>query len=160
ARSTDESLAAILEGMRWLGLSWDEGPEAGGETGPYFQAQRRDLYQQRARELEAAGHAYPCYCTAAELEQRREAMAARGEAPRDDGRCRGLDAAARAQLAAEGRPAALRFALPTAGETTWDDVVRGPVSFRNDVLDDFVLLRSDGLPTYNFACVVDDHAMA
>ncbi|MEK7823589.1 MAG: glutamate--tRNA ligase [Candidatus Eisenbacteria bacterium] len=159
ARSTPESLAAILDGLRWLGLNWDEGPEAGGTHGPYFQSQRGEHYHAHAGTLRGAGRAYPCYCTAAELEARREAQLARGEPPRYDGRCRGLDEAARARLAAEGRTAALRFALPGPGETAWEDIVRGRVSFRNEVLDDFVVIRSDGLPTYNYACVVDDHAM-
>jgi glutamyl-tRNA synthetase len=160
ARSTAESLGAILEGMRWLGLSWDEGPEAGGRFGPYFQADRRDRYHLHAQALVGAGRAYPCYCTAAELEERRQAQIARGEAPRYDGRCRGLDAAGRARMEAEGRTAALRFALPDAGEeVAWDDIVRERVAFQTAVLDEFVILRSDGLPTYNFACVVDDHEM-
>ncbi len=161
ARSTDESLGAILDSLRWLGLAWDEGPEAEGPYGPYFQSQRRGRYRLHAESLQAGGRAYPCYCTADELEARREAQLKRGEPPRYDGRCRGLDPAGRAAFEAEGRRAALRFVLPAgAGEIRWDDVVRGAVSFQNEVLDDFVVLRSDGLPTYNFACVVDDHEMA
>jgi glutamyl-tRNA synthetase len=160
ARSTDESLAAILEGMRWLGLTWDEGPDAGGAHGPYFQSERRESYGRHAKVLLDQERAYPCYCTAAELEERREAQIKRNQPPRYDGRCRALEAPARARLEAEGRGAALRFALPPSGETAWDDVVRDRVAFQNDVLDDFVLVRSDGLPTYNFACVVDDHEMA
>ena len=159
ARSTDESVAAILDSMRWLGLAWDEGPGAGGAFGPYFQSERRALYHRYAAALRAAGRAYPCYCTPAELEAMREAQTAQKESQRYDGRCRGLDAAAAARLEAEGRRPALRFAFETAGETAWQDVVRGRVAFRNDVLDDFVLLRADGLPTYNFACAVDDHEM-
>jgi glutamyl-tRNA synthetase len=159
-RSTEESVGAILAGLRWLGLQWDEGPGAGGSCGPYFQAQRRGLYRAYADRLVASGHAYPCWCTAGELEQRREAQAARGENPKYDGRCRALAGAERAARMAAGAPHALRFALPGEGETAWDDVVRGRVAFRNEVLDDFVLVRSDGLPTYNFACVVDDLEMA
>jgi len=159
ARSTPESLAAIVDSLRWLGLAWDEGPEVGGGFGPYFQSQRREHYHAHVGALRAANRVYACYCTAAELEERRQAQIARGEPPRYDGRCRGLDAAAHARLEAEGRTAAMRFAGPTTGETAWEDVVRGRVSFRNDVLDDFVILRSDGLPTYNYACVVDDHEM-
>jgi glutamyl-tRNA synthetase len=159
ARSTPESLDAIYDGLRWLGLTWDEGPEVGGPHGPYFQSERRDLYRRHADALLASGRAYPCYCTAAELEERRAAQMSRGEPPRYDGRCRTLDAAGRAKMEAEGRGAALRFALPGPGEVAWEDVIRGRVAFRNEVLDDFVLLRSDGLPTYNFACVVDDQAM-
>ena len=161
ARSTDESLAAILEGLRWLGLTWDEGPGVGGAFGPYLQSERRALYARHGEELLAAGRAYRCWCTPEELEARRAEQIARGAPVRYDGRCRRLAADERARLEAEGRGAALRFALPDdAGEVAWDDVVRGRVAFHGDVLDDFVVLRSDGLPTYNFACVVDDHAMA
>ncbi len=159
ARSTDESVRAIFESLGWLGLSWDEGPGIGGPHGPYFQSERRDLYRAKADELEGRGLAYPCWCTPEELEKRREQQAAAGQPPRYDGRCRRLDAAARAERAAAGTPPATRFALEPTGMTAWDDVVRERVSFQNDLLDDFVLLRSDGLPTYNFACVVDDHAM-
>ncbi len=159
ARSTEESVAAILDSMRWLGMSWDEGPGVGGPHAPYFQAQRRALYAEHAERLLAAGKAYRCYCTPEELEQRREAQAARGEAPRYDGRCRDLSPDERAAREREGRAAAIRFRLDEAGETAWDDVVRGHVSFRNELLDDFVIVRSDGLPTYNFACVVDDTDM-
>ena len=159
ARSTPESLEAIFDSMRWLGLAWDEGPEVGGAHGPYFQSQRGELYHAHAAPLVASGAAYPCYCTPSELEERRAAQFARGEPPRYDGRCRGLDAAGRARLEGEGRTPALRFALPGPGETAWEDVIRGRVAFRNEVLDDFVIVRSDGLPTYNYACVVDDHRM-
>jgi len=160
ARSTEESLGGILDGMRWLGLQWDEGPEAGGAHGPYFQAERRDRYHAHAQALREAGRAYPCWCTAEELEARRQEQVARNEAPRYDGRCRTLDEATRRRFEAEGRPSALRFALPPAGEVAWDDIVRGRVAWQSEVLDEFVILRSDGFPTYNFACVVDDHEMA
>jgi glutamyl-tRNA synthetase len=159
ARSTDDSLRAILGGMRWLGLAWDEGPEAGGTHGPYFQSQRRSLYGDHVAGLVERAGAYPCWCTPGELEERRQAQVARGESPRYDGRCRRLDADAKARYVASGVPPAYRFALDPSGETAWEDVVRGTVAFRNEVLDDFVLVRSDGLPTYNFACVVDDHLM-
>ncbi len=159
ARSTQESVSAILEGLRWLGLHWDEGPDVGGGYGPYFQSARRDGYRRHAEELLASGRAYRCWCAPEELESRREAQSRRGEPPRYDGRCRRLEAAERERLAGAGQPAALRFALTGSGETAWDDVVRGRVTFQNELLDDFVLMRSDGLPTYNFACVVDDHAM-
>ena len=159
ARSTEASTEAILEGLRWLGLHWDEGPGVGGAHGPYFQSERGAFYRKVAERLEAEGSAYPCFCTPEELEQRRAASAARGEAPRYDGQCRGLSSEERDARRAAGRPSALRFACPGEGETSWDDVVKGTLSFRNDVLDDFVLMRSDGWPTYNFACVVDDGAM-
>jgi len=159
ARSTDEASAAILSSLRWLGLAWDEGPEQGGRFGPYFQSERRERYHLHAATLREAGRAYPCYCTAEELETRREEQVRRGEPPRYDGRCRSLTAAERARRESEGRPAALRFHCPGTGEIAWEDVVRARVAFANEVLDDFVLLRSDGHPTYNFACVVDDHEM-
>jgi len=159
ARSTEESVTAIFDSMNWLGLHWDEGPRAGGELGPYFQSERRTHYARHAATLQAAGRAYPCYCTSEELEERRKAQMARGEAPRYDGRCRTLDAAARAKFEAEGRGAALRFVRGEVTEVGWTDQVAGAIAFPGEVLDDFVILRSDGLPTYNFACVVDDHEM-
>ncbi|MEQ1833990.1 MAG: glutamate--tRNA ligase, partial [Candidatus Eisenbacteria bacterium] len=155
-RSTDASVDAILGGMRWLGLTWDEGPGAGGESGPYFQTQRRALYDASARQLEEMGRAYPCFCTSEQLEARRTEQLARGEDPRYDQRCRVLTPDERAARLAAGERAALRFRLPEPQEVAWDDIVRGRVSFQSEVLDDFVLVRGDGLPTYNFACVVDD----
>ena len=160
-RSTDASVQAILAGMRWLGLRWDEGPEVGGSYGPYFQTERRALYDEHAARLEAEGRAYPCFCTPDELEARRTEQLARGEDPRYDGRCRTLSTEERAARRASGPRPALRFARPLADEeVAWDDIVRGRVSFQSAVLDDFVLVRGDGLPTYNFACVVDDLTMA
>jgi len=158
-RSTEASVQAILNGMRWLGLAWEEGPGVGGEHGPYFQSERRSLYSAYAERLLQAGRAYPCFCTPEELEARRQAQIERGEDPRYDQRCRTLSPALRAAHAEAGNPGALRFALPEPEEVAWDDVVRGRVSFQSAVLDDFVLVRSDGLPTYNFACVVDDLEM-
>ena len=160
ARSTEESVRAIVDSLRWLGLTWDEGPEAGGPRGPYFQSQRRPLYGRHAGALRDAGRAYPCYCTSDELEAMRAEEAARREPLRYDGRCRSLTPAERARLEAAGRTPVLRLAQESEGETAWVDEVRGRVAFQNDQLDDFVLLRSDGLPTYNFSCVVDDHEMA
>jgi nondiscriminating glutamyl-tRNA synthetase len=158
-RSTAESVTAIFDSMRWLGLTWDEGPEAGGTHGPYVQSARATLYHERAAALRAQGRAYPCFCTPEELEQRREQQLARGEPPRYDGRCRSLDAAAAARFEDDGRKPALRFLHSGDDEVVWEDQVRGRVAFPAAVLDDFVILRSDGHPTYNFACVVDDHAM-
>ena len=159
-RSTPEATQAILDSMKWLGIAWDEGPEVGGAQGPYFQTERRALYREHAEALLVSGKAYRCYCTAEELEARRQSQTQRREPPRYDWRCRELDAAARARFEAEGRGAAIRYALSAdGGETGWDDLVRERVAFPNDVLDDFVILCTDGLPTYKFACVVDDHAM-
>lgn len=145
-RSTPESAQAILEGLSWLGLTWDEGP--------FFQMERMDLYRREAGRLLAEGKAYRCVCTAAELEERRESARARGETPRYDRRCRD-----RSPADAAGKPWVLRFRAPVSGATAVRDLLRGEVVYHNDELDDLVLLRSDGSPTYNFVVVVDDAAM-
>jgi glutamyl-tRNA synthetase len=145
-RSTPEFTRAILSAMHWLGLGWDEGP--------YFQSERTDLYLQAAERLLSEGKAYRCVCTAEELDRRREEMKARGEKPRYDGRCRDLDPAD-----AKGRPHVVRFRAPLEGTTVVADLLRGDVVFRNEELDDLVLLRTDGSPTYNFVVVVDDASM-
>jgi len=157
-RSTPEATASILSAMRWLGLTWDEGPEAGGPHAPYFQSERVASYAEVAETLLAAGHAYRCYCTGEELEARRAERIAEGGSPAYDRRCRDLAPGERASLEAERGRGAMRIAIPP-GETAWDDVTRGTVRFAHGDLDDFVLVKSDGLPTYNFAAVVDDAAM-
>jgi glutamyl-tRNA synthetase len=159
ARSTDASVGAILDGLRWLGLTWDEGPGVGGGHGPYFQSERRASYDRAVGRLLDSGHAYRCWCTPEELAARRAEQLEDGGEPRYDGRCRALVAAERERRLASGAPSVVRFMLPPSGEVAWDDIVRGRVAFQNEVLDDFVLVRSDGLPTYNFACVVDDVEM-
>jgi len=145
-RSTTEMAQAILDGMDWLGLFWDEGP--------FFQAERIALYRKEADRLLADGKAYRCVCTPAELEARREALKARGEKPRYDGRCRNLPPAE-----AAGKTHVVRFRTPSSGKTLVDDLLRGAVTYDNAELDDLVLVRSDGSPTYNFVVVVDDAAM-
>ena len=159
ARSTEASARALLEGLRWMGLDWDEGPDVGGPYGPYRQSQRLELYRHYARRLEEAGRAYPCYCTPEELQARREQALREGRAPKYDRRCLHLTEAERRRLEAEGRPRALRFLADDEGETVVHDLVRGEVRFDNAVLDDLVIVKSDGMPTYNFACVVDDLEM-
>lgn len=160
-RSREDAARAITEILSWLGLDWDEGPDRVGECGPYFQSQRLDLYHREADRLVQADLAYPCYCTPDELGERREAARREGLAPRYDGRCRGLSDSERRQFAAAGRRAALRIKAPAAGQTVVHDLIRGSVSFENEkVLDDFVIMKSDGWPTYNFACAVDDTHMA
>jgi nondiscriminating glutamyl-tRNA synthetase len=158
-RSSAESEQGVLDDLAWLGLDWDEGPDRGGPHGPYRQSERLDLYRERAEALLAAGHAYRCYCTDLDLEQRRAAMLAAGRPPHYDGRCRRLTAEESAARAAGGEPHSLRFKVP-ARDWVLADHVRGEVTFPAGMVGDFVLLRSSGLPTYNFACVVDDHAMA
>ncbi len=157
-RSTVESERAVLDDLRWLGLDWDEGPDVGGPYGPYRQSERRWLYRKEADRLLADGRAYPCFCTAEELEARRVAAQATGRSPQYDGTCRDLSEAERALRRAEGRPESVRFRVP--GEpAVVRDLIRGEITFPADAVGDFVLLRSNGLPTYNFACVVDDAAM-
>lgn len=158
-RSTEESARQIVRSLRWLGLDWDEGPEKGGDFGPYFQSQRLELYKREARRLLDEGKAYYCYCTPEELAERREAAMKDGKPPRYDGRCRDLSQEQRKKFEAEGRKPTIRIKVPQEGQTKVDDLIRGEVVFENSVLDDFIIFKSNGIPTYNFACVVDDHAM-
>jgi glutamyl-tRNA synthetase len=160
ARSTDASLQIILAGLRWLGIDWDEGPEKGGDYGPYFQMQRLNLYKAAADRLLASGHAYPCYCTSEEIEAGREAMKAEKAGFFGyNGRCRDLTAEQRAAFERAGRKPNLRFKMPAARELKVHDLVRGEVVVNTKELDDWVMMRPDGVPLYNFACVVDDVAM-
>ncbi|MGH8875408.1 MAG: glutamate--tRNA ligase, partial [Acidimicrobiia bacterium] len=155
-RSSIESERSILEDLRWLGVDWDEGVEVGGPYGSYRQSDRIQHYRDVARRLVAEGNAYRCFCTPEALKARREQAQAEGRAPGYDGRCRDLapDEAERRRSA--GEEAAVRFAMPRPGETIFTDLVRGEVRFDHAVLDDFVLLRSDGSPTYQLASTVDD----
>jgi len=147
-RSSEAMVEGILEGMRWLGLNWDEGP--------FFQSQRLELYRATAEKLLASGHAYHCFCTKEELEQRRAEATAAGRPPMYDRRCRRIAPADAAARKAAGEPAALRFAVPEGGSTSFDDAVFGKVEFANSEIEDFVLLRSDGIPTYHLSVVADD----
>ncbi|SHJ04382.1 glutamate--tRNA ligase [Desulfofundulus thermosubterraneus] len=158
-RSSRESEKNILEALRWLGLDWDEGIEVGGPHGPYRQTERLTIYQRYARQLLETGWAYHCYCTEEELAAEREALLARGEMPRYTGRCRHLCEEDRRRLEAEGRRPVLRFAVPSGENIIVQDLVRGEVSFDADGIGDFIIVKSDGIPTYNFAVVVDDHTM-
>lgn len=159
ARSTEESTRGILSALRWLGLDWDEGPSVGGPYGPYYQSQRLELYTNIAQEMVDQGIAYKCYCTPEELAERRKQAMASGKAPRYDGRCRELTLQERKQKESEGYRPAIRLRIPDTGETVVQDFFRGDVAFANDVLDDFIIIKSNGIPTYNFACVVDDAKM-
>jgi nondiscriminating glutamyl-tRNA synthetase len=157
ARSRQEYLDAIVEDLRWLGLDWDEGPEVGGPKGPYFQSQRSDSYAPHLERLLREGHAYRCFCSPEELEQRRRAHPAGPDAWRYDRRCLSLSPEEATRLAAE-RPAVLRFRVPD-GTTSFDDAILGAIEVDNGELDDLVIARADGTPTYNFAVVVDDLEM-
>lgn len=158
-RSTEESAAQIVRSLKWLGIDWDEGPEKGGDFGPYFQSQRLELYKKEVDRLLAEGKAYYCYCTPEELAQRREAALKAGKPPKYDGCCRNLTPEQREKFEAEGRKPTIRLKMPEEGYTEVDDLIRGKVVFENSVLDDFIIVKSNGIPTYNFACVVDDNAM-
>jgi glutamyl-tRNA synthetase len=159
-RSTDENTQAILRALRWLGLDWDEGPEADGAFGPYFQTQRADTYADALASLRASGDAYPCFCTAEELELKREAARTKGGYAGYDRACRRIEADAAARRVAEGHPHVWRLAVPEdRTDVSFTDAIRGELSFPATALDDFVLVRTDGTPTYNYATVVDDALM-
>ncbi len=157
-RSTDASLRSILEALRWLGMDWDEGPEVGGPYGPYFQSERREGHLARAAGLVAEGRAYRCFCPPERIERLREEQRARKENPRYDGLCRDLDPDEAERRAAAGEPFAIRFRVPE-GETRFVDLVRGEVAFDNREVDDWVMVRTGGMPTYNFVVVCDDADM-
>jgi len=158
ARSSREAEESILEDLRWLGIRWDEGPEAPGNFGPYRQSERLETYRRYAQELMDRGKAYRCYCTEEELEEKRKRLLAKGIPPRYDGRCRNLSPEEEKSLAASGRPASLRFRVE-ARHINFDDRVKGRMSFDGQGIGDFVILRSDGTASYNFAVVIDDHLM-
>lgn len=159
-RSSAASESAILADLRWLGFTWDEGPEAGGAHGPYRQSERLDLYRRYGDDLLARGRAYRCFCTPDQLEQDRQAALAAGQPPRYNGRCRGLAPEDASRRLAAGERAALRFRVDEGPDVAFDDLVRGRVVFAREVIGDPVILRSDGMPAYNFAVVVDDALMA
>jgi glutamyl-tRNA synthetase len=159
ARRVEGAVEAIMHGLRWLGLDWDEGPEVGGPHAPYFQSQRLPLYHEHALRLLKEGKAYRCYCPPERLTQLRAEQRARGEPPGYDRHCRYLSANERAALEEEGIRSVVRFAMPETGTTTFIDLLRGEITFDNSTLEDFVMIKSDGYPTYHFANVVDDHLM-
>jgi glutamyl-tRNA synthetase len=151
ARSTTQYVEAILNGMEWLGLNWDEGP--------YFQSKRIELYRSKAKELLEKGLAYRCYCTPEELDEKRKRAIAEKRKPKYDGTCRPKWAGGKGHSAEKGRTFAIRFLSPQEGITVVNDLVKGQVTFKNEELDDLIILRSDGTPTYNFCVVVDDAEM-
>ncbi|MHB8157851.1 MAG: glutamate--tRNA ligase, partial [Desulfocucumaceae bacterium] len=159
-RSTRESEENILASLRWLGLDWDEGIEAGGPHGPYRQTERLDLYTGCARQLLESGQAYYCYCSEEELAAERERLMAAGDLPRYTGRCRNLCEEEKSAMESQGRRPVIRFRVPAGETVVVNDLVRGEVSFECSGIGDFVIVKSDGIPTYNFAVVVDDHTMS
>lgn len=159
SRSRPEHVAALLEDLAWLGLDFDAGPGREDARGPYHQSARAPVYAAAYAALESAGHTYPCFCTSVELDLERRRQAARGEPPRYGGRCRDLDAAARARLVEEGRTPTLRFRVPGGRTVAYVDLVRGPQAFLSDALGDFIVRRADGTAAFLFANAVDDAAM-
>jgi glutamyl-tRNA synthetase len=150
---------AILDSLRWLGLDWDEGPEVGGNYGPYIQSERLEMYRQTAKRLVSQGVAYYCYCSPERLEQMRAEQVKRKQPPGYDRCCRELKPEERAKKEAGGVKPVVRFRTPLEGQTKFNDLIYGEVVFEHSTIDDFVLLKSDGYPTYHLANVVDDHAM-
>ncbi|CAH2716670.1 Glutamate--tRNA ligase [Neobacillus rhizosphaerae] len=148
-----------LKYLKWLGMDWDEGVDVGGEYGPYRQSERNDLYEIYYNQLLAKGHAYQCYCTEAEIEAEREAQSERGETPHYSGKCRHLTEEERHQFESEGRKPSIRIAVPEGKTYTFDDMVKGTVSFESEGMGDWVIIKKDGTPTYNFAVTIDDYLM-
>ncbi|MCE5190467.1 MAG: glutamate--tRNA ligase [Actinomycetia bacterium] len=160
-RSTDENTQGIIRAMEWLGLDYDEGPGVGGQYGPYFQTQRSASYAEALDRLKTVGAAYPCFCSPAELDEKRRAARGRGGFAGYDRTCRALAAAIAAERIAAGEPHVWRLKVPELrGDIVFPDAVRGDVTFAADAVDDFVLVRTDGTPTYNFAVTIDDATMA
>ncbi|WVP33712.1 glutamate--tRNA ligase [Bacillus licheniformis] len=148
-----------LNYLKWLGIDWDESVDVGGEYGPYRQSERNDIYKTYYEEALEKGLAYKCYCTEEELEKEREEQAARGGMPRYSGKCRNLTKEEQEKLEAEGRQPSIRFKVPQGEVIRFDDIVKGEISFETDGIGDFVIVKKDGTPTYNFAVAVDDYLM-
>lgn len=158
-RLVPEAVQNIYDALAWYGLTPDEGPEQDGPFGPYVQSQRRELHQQHARQLVGQGSAYYCFCQPERLAQLRAAQLAAKQPPRYDKHCAALSSDEVTRRLAAGQSAVIRMNLPTAGAVDHDDIIRGRITFQYDQLDDSVLLKSDGFPTYHLAAVVDDHLM-
>lgn len=148
-----------LRYLKWLGIEWDESIDVGGEYGPYRQSERTEIYQKYTEELLEKGLAYHCYCTSEELEKEREEQQANSQMPRYSGKCCNLTAEQRAELEAEGREPSIRFRVPSNTEIKWNDIVKDEVSFESEGIGDFVIVKKDGTPTYNYAVAIDDYLM-
>ncbi|AEI46040.1 glutamate--tRNA ligase [Paenibacillus mucilaginosus] len=158
-RHLESGIGSQLEGLKWLGVDWDESVDIGGPYGPYRQTERLDLYQPFVEQLLREGNAYRCYCSEADLEQERAAQEAAGEMPMYSGRCRHLTAEQIAAFEAEGRKPSIRFRVPADQTISFVDRIREQVEFETNGIGDFIIVRPDGIPTYNFAVILDDHLM-
>jgi glutamyl-tRNA synthetase len=158
-RTVEGAEQEIMDGLRWLGLNYDEGPDIGGKFGPYRQTERRAIYQAHAKMLVESGHAYPCFCTPERLDKVRQEQMKRKENPRYDGTCRVLTPGEAAKRIANGEPYTIRFKVPMEGATVAHDHLRGDIVTENKQLNDQVVLKTDGMPTYHLAAMVDDHEM-
>ena len=159
ARKVEGSTEDLLKSLRWLGLEWDEGPDVGGNYGPYYQSQRLDLYHQAARQLLESERAYHCYCSAERLSEMRKEQGRLKQGSGYDRRCRKLSEGELSELGKGGAASVVRLKMPFEGTTAVDDLIHGRVTFENNLVEDFVMLKSDGFPTYHLANVVDDHYM-
>lgn len=158
-RLKEDSVSQILTSLKWLGINWDEGPEVGGDCGPYYQSERLDIYKKYAEQLLAEGKAYYCFCTPADLEAQREKQRVAKQPFRYARTCRDLSKEEVEKRIAAGESYSVRVKIPLEGTITVHDLIHGDVTFNMDQFDDFVIVKSNGMPTYNFAVVVDDHLM-
>jgi glutamyl-tRNA synthetase len=158
-RYVPDSEEEMMESLRWLGLEWDEGPDVGGPHGPYRQSERKEIYQEHAKRLVDLNHAYYCFCTPERLSQVRQRQQKLKQPPRYDGLCRNLDPEEALTRVEAGEKHVIRFKTPHEGSTTAVDLLRGPITIENSTLDDYILLKSNGLPVYHLAAMVDDHLM-
>ncbi|MCB5558972.1 glutamate--tRNA ligase [Anaerosalibacter bizertensis] len=158
-RLKEDSISQILSSMKWLGMDWDEGPEIGGEYGPYFQSERIELYRREIKRLLDEGKAYYCFCTEEDIEKEREEQRKNKLPYRYSGRCSHLSKEEIESNLKAGKSYVIRIKMPRDGSTEMEDLIRGKVVVDNGQLDDYIIMKSNGIPTYNFACVIDDHAM-
>jgi len=158
-RSKKEYEEMLIDDLKWLGINWDEGPDIGGEYGPYRQSERFHIYNEYLEKLKETGHVYKCYCTPEELEEERKKALAEGRPPRYSGKCRNLTEEERKQLEEQGRPYVWRFKVPDGKVITFEDLIKGIIEINVDEFGDFVIVRSDGSPVYNFVVVIDDALM-
>ncbi|MDD2694740.1 MAG: glutamate--tRNA ligase family protein, partial [Anaerolineales bacterium] len=156
-RYVPEAEQELVDSLHWLGLQWDEGPDVGGPDAPYRQSERKEIYQEHARRLVESGHAYYCFCTPQRLAEVRKQQQAMKQVPLYDGTCRNLDPGAARRRISAGEAYVVRFRSPKNGSITVRDLLRGEITLENRQLDDYILVKSDGLALYHLAAMVDDH---